>query len=269
MAILDIKRDRRVIALDFDGVLSIITPLYPAVYKMSPLHTQLVRYLQSRGFQVVISTARPEEYLSDVREACKEVGIFCSIETKKVDADILIDDTAGNINIVSVIQRIHNLYPDVTMEGYLSSFNANTFCRITEREPYPRGDVIAWSKVDSEGSLIKLIVPFHDQSLVYYLEGIHPNELVSLVPEIDGAYWKDGVFGIYTTKGTNVAEELYLCHVGWDKEPFLLSNSNMIEPPTTVFSANQDGIRVNKPPALPIYFKYEELLPEEEFLVRY
>lgn len=92
------------IAVDFDG--TIVEHKYPEIGKEKPFAIDTLLKLQSEGYKIILWSVREGKLLEDAVNFCKERGLefyavnsdtqtgalFKKVETRKLRADIYIDD---------------------------------------------------------------------------------------------------------------------------------------------------------------------------------
>lgn len=190
MSKVDIKRTARRIAMDWDGTLGIISPVYPEIDLYSPHHLYLLQYLEESGFGLVISTARPDKYVQLIADALHKQGMSLTVTNTKPDVDILVDDTAGSIDLRDTLKRINNLYPEVDERGF------------TDHLKNVRGVTVAtninqrWVTLERTRGHSLLGVPFHEQSLLYRVPEEYTEDVERHLERIREAEWDDGKFVI-------------------------------------------------------------------------
>lgn len=210
MTHIDIERKDKRVALDWDGTMALLSPTFPRTEFISPHHVLLARYLQDRGFQVIISTARPDDYVQDIADTLNLLGYEIPVTNSKPDVDILIDDRAGAIDLDTALKHISGTYPKITMEDmeqWLKDTGAETLRNAEDRpviwEPQENGDVL-------------VSTPFHEQSLQYRVPVEYSSDVRQLVPKITQPSWVNGRFLINVQDGTTTTTLNNLLHTPKD-----------------------------------------------------
>lgn len=103
-----------IIAVDFDGTLSLGTN-YPRIGQPNQPLIDFLLTMQSKGFGVVLWTCREGEELDEAVDWCKCHGLefdavnenppYVSFRSRKVVAEMYIDDRACDLNQVQVLYK--------------------------------------------------------------------------------------------------------------------------------------------------------------------
>jgi len=106
-----------IIAIDFDG--TIVTDRYPNIGEPNQRLIQFLKNLDRSENQIILNTCRVDKYLDEAIAFCKNVGLeFDAVnenlkarieqyggDTRKISADIYIDDKAANVETINVLLK--------------------------------------------------------------------------------------------------------------------------------------------------------------------
>lgn len=155
-SVIDIITKEPSIAFDFDGVINIMSPSFPQVTTISPMHVLLIKYLLESNFRVVCYTARLD--LCIVRNALSRENLKqVKVVSLKPDVKYFVDDRAVGsvVEPFSILEELVYRGESVSPYGFERFLSKNQYIRSHFQDNY----------IKIERDHIEVITPLFDQSV--------------------------------------------------------------------------------------------------------